>query len=126
MLTDAQRADVRRYCGYPMYGGQPTQAFGWRFYQWYGTLEFRLVNALPEEYALVTTMLTRLNALETALAGSTDNLDTASAGPWVHNASEIKDRTRLYTFYRKELCNFIGVPPGPYFQPGDGAVRMVV
>ena len=119
MLADSDKVDIRRYAGYPMYGGQPVQAFGYRFFTQYGTLEFRMNNALPEEYSVVQAMLTRLRGLEADLFGSSANLDTASAGPWVHNAKEVADRMGLYALHRRELCNFFGVPPGPSFQGGN-------
>lgn len=111
--TDAQKVALRRYCGYPMLGGSAQPAFGYRFFQHYGTLEFRMSNGAPEEEAEVVAMLGNLAALETALRSASDNLDTASAGPWVHNRHETRDRMQLYQFHREELCNFFGVPPGP-------------
>ena len=117
-LTDAQLVDARRYCGFPVYGGQPVQAFGYRFFQWYGTLEFRMNNLDPAETTVVTNMLTTLNTLESAIPGTGSNLDTESAGPWVHNKNELRDREALYLSWRLKLCAFFGVPPGPYLQTG--------
>lgn len=124
MYTEAQRVAIRRYCGYPMFGGQPVQAFGYRFFQWYGTLEFRMSNGSPEEEAVVLAKLATLAQLEAAVTGTSENLDTASAGPWVHNPKEFEHRLELYAYHRKELCAFFGVPPGPQFQPTG--LRMVV
>lgn len=125
-FTDAQKVDIRRYCGYPAKGGTPTQAFGYRYFQWYGTLEFRMDNLSTEEETVVTgTFLANLGTLETALMGTSDNLDTAKAAVWEHNPNENKDRTALYNDWRRRLCEFFGVPTGPYFG-GNGGVRLIV
>ena len=41
-FTEAERTDVRRYCGYPAFGAGTSGFQNWRFYQAYGLLEFRL------------------------------------------------------------------------------------
>ena len=117
-LTDAQLVDCRRYMGFPLMGGVPVQAFGYRFFQIWGTVEFRMNNMDPAETTVVTNMLTTLNTLESAIPGTGNNLDTDSAGPWVHNKNELRDREALYQSWRLKLCDFFGVPPGPYLQNG--------
>ena len=114
MLTDAEKVEVRRFCGYPMFGGQPVQAFGYRFFQHYGTLEFRMNNMLAEEEDVIRDkFLTNLSTLETAVLSTTENLDTAKAAVWEHNKNEMRDREALLSNWRMKLCQFIGVPPGP-------------
>lgn len=124
-LTNAQKVDIRRYCGFPVYGGTPTQAFGYRFFQWYGTLEFRMNNLCVEEETVVTTMLTTLNTLEAAIPGSGANLDTDQVAVWTHNKREVKDRADLYDLWRGKLCAFFGVPPGPQFG-SNNSITLVV
>lgn len=123
-LTDAEKVDIRRYCGFQMFGGQPVQAFGHRFYTHYGTLEFRMTNMLPEEEVVARQFLTDLHGLEADIPASRDNLDTDQAAVWKHNSKEVRDRTRLYRQWRRELCAFIGIPPGPGLTPGG--IRLVV
>jgi hypothetical protein len=114
MLTDAEKVEVRRFCGYPMFGGQPVQAFGYRFFQHYGTLEFRMNNMLADEEDVIRDkFLTNLSTLETAVLSTTENLDTAKAAVWEHNKNEMRDREALLSNWRMKLCQFIGVPPGP-------------
>ena len=125
-LTNAQKVDIRRYCGFPAYGGQPVQAFGHRFYQWFGTLEFRMNNLQVEEETVVGTMLTTLGTLETAIPGAGANLDTDQAAVWTHNKDEVKDRAALFDLWRKKLCDFFGVPPGPNFGGSGSAIKLVV
>jgi hypothetical protein len=128
MLTDAQKVDVRRFCGYPLYGGQPVQAFGHRFYQQYGTLEFRMNNMQDGEEVVVTNYLAQLSALETAIYGTSDNLDTDVAAVWTHNKNEQRDREALFDSTRRRLCGFFGVPPGSAFDVSGsgGSIALVV
>lgn len=124
-LAEQDLIDIRRFCGYPAKGGVPVQAFGYRFFQWYGTLEFRMNNlSATEESTVTATYLTNLRTLETALMDTSANLDTAQAGPWQHNANEHRDRMKLFTDYCRRLCSFFGVPPGPNFQ--DDQLRFIV
>lgn len=125
-FTDAQKVDIRRYCGFPAFGGQPVQAFGHRFFQWYGTLEFRMNNLQAAEEAVVTTMLGTLNTLEAAIPAAGSNLDTAQAAVWIHNKNEVRDRERLYRSWRQNLCDFFGIPPGPNMSGGGSSVELVV
>jgi hypothetical protein len=125
MLTDAQKVDVRRFCGLPLYGGLPVQAFGWRFFQKYGTLEFRIDNMQPAEETVLLNYLTKLNALEEAIYGTSDNLDTDVAAVWTHNKNEQRDREALYSSFRVKLCDFIGIPPGSGISRG-GSIALVV
>lgn len=124
-FTNAQKVDVRRYCGYAAYGAGPSGFQGWRFFQAAGLMEYRLNNMAPEEETVVTTYLTNLNTLEAAVPSAAANLDTDSAAVWKHNKDEVRDRLRLYDEWRKRLCQFLGVPPGPYFS-GSSSVRLVV
>jgi len=117
-FTDAEKVDVRRHCGYPMFGDQPTQDFGYRFYQHYQTLEFRMQHAQPEEETAIRSYITNCNTLELALLGSSANLDTDQAAVWKHNKNEIGDRSQLYGLWRRKLCDFFGIPSGPGFKTG--------
>lgn len=127
VFTDAQKVDVRRYCGYPAYGSGAVvnpQPWMMRYYQ---VLEYKLVNLDAAEGAVVTdTYLTNLNALETAIPGTGNNLDTSAAGPWTHNANEQRDRDNLFDSWRRRLCAFLGIPPGPYLAASGNSVALVV
>lgn len=126
-FTDQQRVDIRRFCGFPAYGGVPVQAFGWRFFQQYGTLEFRLTNMSDDEIqTVITSYLTPLYTLETAIPGAGANLDTDSAAVWKHNKNEVQDRAGLFSYWCKRLCNFIGVETGPYFDGSPTGLRIRV
>ena len=112
MLSDQQKTDVRRFCGYPAYGASPSGNMGWRFYTAYGALEYRMNNLSPDEAIVVGNYLAVLSQLELAVPSSSDNLDSDSAGAWTHNANEVADRMRLLDIWSRRLCAFFGVPPG--------------
>ena len=125
-FTNAQKVDIRRFCGYPAYGGTPSGFQSWRFFQEYGLMEYRLNNMAAEEETVIETIyLANLYTLELAIVGATANLDTAQAAVWTHNKNEVRDRTALFTSWRTKLAEFIGVPTGPALK-GAGTVRMVV
>jgi len=113
-LTDAQKTDVRRFCGFPLFGNQPTQTFGYRYFTHYGTLEYRMNNmSAAEEAVVVNTYLANLTTLETAIVGTSTNLDTDKAAVWERNKTEHKDREELFNSWRHKLCAFFGIAPGP-------------
>ena len=125
-FTDAQKTDIRRHCGYPAFGaGGGAQFAGWRFYQAYGLLEYRMNNLSAAEEAVVTTYLATLTTLEAAIPAAADNLDTDKAAVWTHNKGEVRDRVALFNGWRRRLCGFLGLPPGPDLA-GAGTVTMVV
>jgi hypothetical protein len=123
-ITDADKVDVRRYCGYPAYGAGATGFQGWRFFQAYGLLEYRLNNMSGNEVTVVGGYLATLRQLETGVPGAAANLDTDKAAVWTHNRDEVRDRTALFDDWRRRLCSFIGVPFGPGLS--TGAIRLVV
>jgi hypothetical protein len=112
MLTDQQKTDVRRFCGYPAYGASPAGNIGWRFYVAYGLLEYRMNNLSSAEVAVVLNYLLTISQLESAVPTASDNLDSEAAASWKHNRWEIGDRLRLLDAWRRRLCSFFGVPPG--------------
>jgi hypothetical protein len=123
-LTDAEKTDARRFCGYPAYGAGAAGFQGWRFFQVYGLMEYRLNNLSCAELVVIRNYLATLNTLETAVPTASGNLDTDQASVWQHNANEVADRLRLLDSWRLRLCGFLGLPPGPALS--DGTVTLVV
>ena len=113
MLTDAEKTDARRFCGYPAYGAAASGNTGWRFYQSYGALEYRLNNLSAAEEGVLRQHLATLLGFEAAIPAAAENLDTAAASVWTHSASEMADRQRLEADWGRRLCGFLGLPPGP-------------
>jgi hypothetical protein len=112
-LTDQEKIDTRRHCGYPAYGGTASGFSSWRFYQVYGLLEYRINNLAPGEISVVQRYLGTLCNLESAIPGASENLDTDQAAVWSRNQNEFRDREQLYDGWRTRLCAFLGIPPGP-------------
>ena len=112
-FTEQQKIDIRRHCGFPVFGDNfsaSPPSFGYRYYKWYLILEYRLVNMAPEEEStVITTYLTPLNTLESAIPTASDNLDTERAAVWYHNKNEVKDRYALYKLWCNRLIEFLGV-----------------
>lgn len=54
-----------------------------------------------------------LNGLESAFAGSSQNLDTIMAGPWKGRSNEIGQRKSLYEHWRQSFSDFLEVPINP-------------
>ena len=124
MFLDSEKTDIRRFCGYPAYGAGPVGFQSWRFFQAYGLLEYRLNNLSPAEETVVRNYLATLYPLESAIPQAAGNLDTEQAAVWTHNAEEVRDRQALFDDWRRRLCGFLGVPPGPAL--ANGGVALVV
>jgi hypothetical protein len=125
-FTDAEKTDVRRFCGYPAYGAGATGFEGWRFFQAYGLMEYRLNNLAPAEIIVVRNYLATLRTLECAVTEAASRLDTEQAAVWTRNPTEVADRERLFDGWRRRLCGFLGLPPGPALATSDSIVQMVV
>jgi hypothetical protein len=112
-LADAEKVDVRRYCGYPAYGAAPEGMQSWRFFQVYGVLEYRIANLSDIEVGIVRQYIAALSTLELAIPASAANLDTDEASVWTRNKMEVGDRLEIFDEWRRRLCGFIGIPVGP-------------
>lgn len=129
-LTDAQKANVRRYAGYPQVGANHyTDAsrdfsYGWTLPGVWETLSSILDNLRPEnETTLVDVYLTNLAAQETAIFATSTNMGTAQAAVWTRNANEVAERRALFAQTRREMCAFLGIAPGPALQQNNQIVR---
>jgi hypothetical protein len=122
MFTDAEKTDIRRFCGYPAYGAGAAGFQGWRFFQAYGLLEYRLNNLAPGEEQVVRGYLDNLRPLESAIPQAGSNLDTDQAAVWTRNTGEVRDRQALFDDWRRRLCGFLGVPPGSGLAAGGIAL----
>lgn len=125
-LTDAEKSDIRYLCGYPLYGNSASGFMGFRFFEAAGTLEYRLLNAAPAEIQAIRQMVAEAQPLRTGILGAAGNLDTDIAAVWTRNRNEVSDRKRLFNDWRLELCDYLGVPPGPGLQRQSGGGRIVV
>ena len=125
-LSDQEKEDVREFCGYPLYGnGTVIFPAPWVNVYWLA-LETRMNTMQPAELQNTRYKLSVLYPLDLAIftAGGTLQVDTAAV--FKRNANEMKERHRLFDHYRKRLCQFLGVPPGPNLNQGDGSIKLVV
>ncbi|MDE1998577.1 MAG: hypothetical protein KGI52_06595 [Burkholderiales bacterium] len=126
-FTDAQKVDIRRFCGYPAYGDGNTVFPAPWIYSQYLALEYRLNHLSAEEGAVVVnTYLANLTTLESAIPLTSANLDTDQAAVWKHNKRELQDRDALFGNWRRKLCGFLGIPPGPGLTQSGGQVAIEV
>lgn len=114
-LSDTEKTDVRRHCGYPvrMAGGLGGQS--WFLYEQFGMLELRMNSLTDAELGIVRRYLGNLTALEIAVPRAGDSLDTDQAAVWTRNKTEAGDRMALFDEWRRRLCAFLGIRPGPFF-----------
>jgi hypothetical protein len=128
LLTNRDLVDVRRYCGYSVSGNavsQPFRELAYSNVSYMGlSLDYRLANlSLAEEGVILNTYLPNLKAREQEIQGSAANLDTEQAAVWKRNSNEVSDRIKLYNWLRRDLCTFLGFPPGPQLAAGGQVVR---
>lgn len=118
MFTETELVSIRKYCGY----GART-AVGFNFQANAGTLEVFLHGLKPEEEAVIRDeYLPQLRTFESALNLVGDNLDTDVAAVWTRNKNQLSDRLALYGMSRRQLCEFIGITPGPGMSGGSFSI----
>jgi|SRR6185437_5004522 len=123
-FTDAEKTEIRRFCGYPVSGTLPIGFQTWAPYQACGLLEYRIDNISVTEAKVVRRYLSTLTVLEFAIPRAGDNLDTDHAAVWTRNRDEPKDRAQLFDDWRRRLCGFLGIPPGPALS--DRGINLIV
>lgn len=123
-LTSAERVAARRYCGYAMYGSGQSGEQGYRFFHWYGFLEFRLTNASDDELVQIRAFLSSIANLESQIPTLMQQLAISEAAVLKTNPRAVRDSMNLYNTWRRELCNFLGIPPGEGL--GSGTLRIIV
>lgn len=112
MFTDAQKIDIRRHCGFPVYGNTNTSppTYDYRYFAHYQILEYRMITlSTDEEFVVINNYLVNCNALESAIPTASTNLDTDQAAVWYHNKNEVRDRFALYKLWCNRLLEFMGV-----------------
>ena len=128
-LTDAQMTDVRRFAGYQVTGTtQQITSTNDIVYLVYGMVQMSLYNRLTtlsvaEELILTSNYLVNLTKLEQDILGASANMDTEKASVWTWNRHEVSDRVSLYNKWRRDMCAFLGLRPGPAL--GDGTLALV-
>lgn len=93
------------------------------FFQSGGTLEWRLKTLAAPERQRLRSFLGTLADMECAVQGTSETLGTSAASVWVRNPRELTERVRLFDWWRRRVCSFLGVRPGPDLQ-GSGSIVM--
>jgi hypothetical protein len=114
-LSELEKVDVRRHCGYPTQAAGGAGGQTWFHYRMFNLLEIRMNSLTDPELGVIRRYLAALTNLELAVPRSGDNLDTQQASVWTRNPSEPRDRLALFDEWRRRLCAFMAVSPGPFF-----------
>ncbi len=125
MLTDVETTDARRFLGYPVFSAGQSGSLSWNLVQASAAVDYRLANLSTTEGTVLRQYLAALNALEQAITDASVGLDTQSAAGWVRNPVEVAERTGLFDEWRRRLCAFLGLPPGPELNRGNNLTLVV-
>jgi hypothetical protein len=121
-LSEAERVAIRRFCGYPTHSSGAVTLQAPLYYNSCGTLEFRIAALSAEEIAVARSYLASISALETAVPAAGETLSTSQAATWTRNKDELTEKLRLLDAWRRRLCGFLGIAPGPALSAGRGAL----
>jgi len=124
-LTEAELTDARRFLGYAAHGAMRGGAASVWFYQASAAVDARLSLLSESEAGVLRGYLRTLAQMEAAIPGVGEGLDTASAAGWVRNAGELAERERLFDGWRRRMCGFLGLLPGPELRRGGGVALVV-
>ncbi|HEY0206452.1 MAG TPA: hypothetical protein VGC15_20155 [Acetobacteraceae bacterium] len=124
-LTEAELTDARRFLGYSAHGAMRGGAAGTWFYQASAAADARLAMLSDSEVDVLRGYLRTLAQMEAAIPAVAEGLDTASAAGWVRNAGELEQRERLFDGWRRRMCGFLGLVPGPELRRGGGVALLV-
>ena len=127
-LTEAQATDVRWFMGYSVAGNSTYSAGAERAYSDVSEQALRLDTRLgsltaAEETRITGYFLPHLRKREAEIQGAAEGLDTAQAAVWTRNTREMDERRRLFRDLRRELCAFLGFPPGSGLAPANRLIR---
>ena len=124
-LTEAELTDARRFLGYAAHGAMRGGAANAWFYQASAAADARLGMLSESEVGVLRGYLRTLAQMEAAIPAVAEGLDTASAAGWVRNAGELEERERLFDGWRRRMCGFLGLVPGPELRRGGGVALLV-
>lgn len=119
-FTNKEKTDIRRFMGYPPIGTDGGRIFLGALINEPGVLEYRLDHLTDDEMEQVRAYLETLSELEDDLIGAKDNLDTAQVASLTNNPLELRTRMGLLDEWRRRLCAFLALPPGPALRRGRG------
>ena len=118
VFTDTEKTDIRRFMGYPPCGTDMNSMLIGVLVNDEGVVEYRLNLLTEDEGNQVRKYLKALKGLEDAILAAADNLEDDVLGPLKRNKTEIAERTALFESWRKRLCQFLNMKPGPGLRTG--------
>lgn len=127
-LSAKQSADVRWYMGYSVAGTGSIASSQELAYSNVSLASLRLDTRLgslsaEEETRITGYFLPNLAKREAEIQAAADGLDTAQAAVWTRNTREMDERRRLFRDLRRDLCAFLGFPPGSALAPSNRLIR---
>jgi len=126
VLTETQKMQIRKFCGYTNWGEQPNAGMGWRAWETNAYLEQKMNALTPEEGDRVVNLyIPNCLAMETNIQNVSQLLLVDTAAVFIRNKLQLKENIQLYNYWRLQLCQFLGIGPGEFFG-GSRNSRMVV
>ncbi len=119
-FNSKDKTDIRRFMGYPPIGTDGGRIFLGALVNEPGVLEYRMDSLTDDEMTVVQTYLSDLRDLEAEVLGARDNLDTSKVASLTMNPLEMSQRIGLFDEWRRRLCAFLQLPPGPALRGGRG------
>lgn len=107
-FTAQQKVDIRRFCGFAVFGLANASNFAYRYMKQDLHFEKVLISMSPEEEStLIGKYLNPCLDLEAAILTSSENLDTDRAAVWYHNKNEVADRNNLFILWCRRLMDYL-------------------
>ena len=123
VLTEQQKTDARRMMGYSARGAGNYGFESYRYFTYYGDMEFRLANMSQSDGdTFVGIYLTQCLAAEQQIFAARSNLQVDEASIYKHNKAEIAQLRKEFTKLRMAMCDFIEVPAGPNLDKGSFSI----
>lgn len=128
VIPEDTKVDLRRYCGYPAYGVGTTGFYELGYWlPIFQQLEYRLNNMTVSEYARITDLyLANLLQLEQDIFDTRQTVNIQEAAVYKRNLNESRERHTEFMYWRKSLCQFLGISPGPEMSSGGNNISLVV
>lgn len=115
VVPDDVKVDIRRFAGFGSYGFGSTGFFemGW-FIPSYQVLELRMNTLTVSEFSRVTNLyLSNLYQIETDIFNTRQTVNIQQAAVYTRNLNEGRERHTEFSWWRRQLCSFFGISPGP-------------
>jgi hypothetical protein len=115
VVDEDTKVDIRRMCGYGSYGVGATGFFEMGFFiPSYQVLELRMNTLTASEFSRVTNnYLAKCLQLEQDIYDTRETVNIDTAAVYKRNLNEGRERHNEFNYWRRALCQFFGIDPGP-------------